>query len=45
MGPEILEPQYTEAIYAGLQVGMMLFGPVWAVRIILSLILQGGRHD
>lgn len=36
---------YTEPLVAGLQVGMILFGSVWAVRLLLELILRGGGRD
>lgn len=37
-----MEPDYTAALSAGLQVGFMLFTPVWAIRLLLQLILTGG---
>lgn len=38
--------QFTEAVEAGFQVGVMLFAPIWGVRVLLSLLADRlDRHE
>jgi len=40
-----MDPDYTAALWAGFQVGAQFFGAIWAVRLLLQMILNGGGRD